>query len=156
MSRHFGILKSYEKLTKHSDMCIEETGEEFDYINNERRFRETLEKKTNSQTGTDSTFGLGYLTKPRPALSEGNKSTAVALFDYDHDDGLQLFGLKHGGREVTPKKGEEEEMSDEEVTECPPDPNRPGLKYKRTRRRKITLKQGDSKSQTTLAFGIGW
>lgn len=116
MSSHFGVLKSCSEITKHSDISIEETGEEKDYVKNERRFRKTFEQKKTSQTGTDWTFGLGYLTTPRPALSEGNKSTAVATFDQDHDDGMQVFGLKHASRIVTPKQGKEEEESDEEVT----------------------------------------
>ena len=66
-------------------------------------------------------------------------------------------GPMYGSQDVN-KANEEYSSSEyyEEIEEFPPNPERPGLKYKRTRRRRATYKEGDHVSQSSFSFGFGW
>lgn len=154
MSKQIGFNYSSNKISKHSDSYFRERTEEFDYINNEMRYTERYSERKNKQTGSDWTTGIGFFPKTKPALQEGNTCTTVAT-RADNNQSI-ILGIKCGNRDVTPKEGGSDSGEDGEVSECPPDPKRPGLKYKRTRRRRTEYKDGDHVSQTSFGIGINW
>lgn len=97
---------------------------------------------------------MGFFPETKPALQEGNTCTTVATRAID--DQSIVLGIKFGSRELTPKQGGSDSGEEEEATDCPPNPKRPGLRYKRTRRRKTEYKEGDHVSQSSFGIGFNW
>jgi hypothetical protein len=153
MSKNIGFNYNSHSISKHADSYSEEKEEEFDYVNNERRCMSRYQERTNVQKGNTWSCGCGYFSDPKPALAEGNSCKTIALKD---DSGSAVIGVRYGSRDVRPKEGTAEIDSDAEIEVCKPNLERPGLKYKRSRKHKATFKEGDHVSESSFRIGINW
>lgn len=152
--KHIGLQYTSNEMSKHSninEMKIEET---FNYAGNIYTKKVSNRDHRNEQRGADCGFGIGYFPSSRPALPEGNKCTDVAVRDNSQS---KVMGIYFKNKELTPIEGKRDSDSDEEEeTICQHDPNRPGLRYKRTRKHRATYKEGTSVDQTSFGVGFSW
>lgn len=150
MSEHIGFTCSSKRQAKHSDLNLCETEEVLDHKNNEMRSKRRTSKRKNKQTGSELTIGFGKFPKVETALEEGKICTTVQKRESTN------VGIKYELRNVTPSQGSSASSEDEMVKECPPDPERPGLKFMRTRKRKRQYNDGDHVSHTSVDIGLNW
>ena len=153
MSKNIGFNYQSLSISKHSDSYFKEQEEFFDYNKNEKRSIKRRSERTNVQKGSSRSVGFGIFLDTKPVPTEGKSCNEVVM---KGESNSLVIGPRYGNHDVKPKKGYASSESDEEIEECPPNPERPGLKYKRTRRRRATYKEGDHVSQTSIGFGIRW
>ncbi|XP_060583804.1 uncharacterized protein LOC132739969 [Ruditapes philippinarum] len=153
MSKHIGFNYNSHYISKHDDSYFEEKEEVSDYVRNERRCLARNAGRENVQKGNIWSCGFGFFPDQKPALTEGKSCKTIATKD---DSESAVIGARYESRDVRPKEGKAESDSDEEADVCLPNPERPGLKYKRTRKRNVTYKEGDHVSESSFGVGLNW